>query len=119
MTLRRVLDPAPAAPADTPLAAGARFVGAELELRNIGDAPYSESPLADAKLITAGGAEADSVNLLGGPCGGRFALHVTLRPGARRDGCVAFEVGRGETPRTLRFALDSGFAPEVASWSLG
>jgi hypothetical protein len=114
----RVLDPAPAAPADTPLDPSARFVGVELRLRNIGAGRYSESPLAGSTLLTVGGGEAEPVNLIGGPCGGDFALHVSLAPGARRAGCVPFEVASGKRPASFQFALDSGFAPEVGTWRL-
>jgi hypothetical protein len=113
-----VLDPAPAAPADTPLDPRARFVGVDLRLRNIGEGRYSESPLAGSTLLTAGGGEAEPVNLIGGPCGGDFALRVALAPGARRAGCVPFEVSAGERPVSFEFALDSGFAPEVGRWRL-
>jgi hypothetical protein len=117
--VRRVLDPAPASAADTTLAPRARFVGIALELENIGDGIYSESPLQDSTLLTGAGTSADPVTLLGGPCARRFSTHVTLRPGARRKGCVAFEVRQGERPATFQFALDSGFAPEVGTWALG
>jgi hypothetical protein len=114
----RVLDPAPASPGDQTLSPRDRFVGVELTLRNIGDVNYSESPLSDSKLLLADGSEADPVNLLGGPCGGRFALHVTLRPGARANGCVPFEARQGQRPSRFQFALESGFAPEVGTWTL-
>lgn len=114
----RVLDPAPAGAADTTLAPRARFVGIQLVLENIGDAAYSESPLQSSKLLTGKGVAADPVTLIGGPCAGRFATHVTLRPGGRRQGCVAFEVGSGERASRFQFALDSGFAPEVGTWTL-
>ncbi|MFL5908584.1 MAG: hypothetical protein ACJ75Z_13435, partial [Solirubrobacterales bacterium] len=118
VTVRRVLDPAPASPGDQTLSPGGRFVGVVLSLRNIGQGVYSESPLSDSKLLLAGGAEADPVNLLGGPCGGRFALHVGLRPAERVDGCVPFEVPRGGHSSRFQFALDSGFAPEVGTWRI-
>jgi uncharacterized protein DUF4352 len=114
----RVLDPAPASPGDQTLSPRDRFVGIELALRNIGKGNYSESPLSDSKLLLADGSEADPVNLLGGPCGGRFALHVTLRPGAKADGCVPFEARQGRRPSRFQFALESGFAPEVGTWRL-
>jgi hypothetical protein len=90
----------------------------ELRLRNIGDGIYSESPLSDSKLLVAGGAQAHGVNLLGGPCGGRFPLHLTLRPEARASGCVPFELGGSERPDRFQFALDSGFGTEVGTWRL-
>jgi len=78
-----------------------------------------ESPLADSKLLTGSGVQAHAVNLLGGPCGGRFPLQVHLRPGQRTAGCLPYEVRRSEQPSEFRFALDSGFAPEVGTWKLG
>lgn len=113
----RVLDPAPASPGDQTLSPRDRFVGIQLALRNIGQGVYAESPLSDSKLFAAG-TEADSVNLLGGPCGQRFALHVSLRPDQRATGCVAFELRSGLRPATFQFALDSGFGPEVGTWRL-
>jgi hypothetical protein len=118
VTVTRVLDPAPASPADQTLSAADRFVGIELTLRNIGAANYAESPLSDSKLLMADGSPADPVNLLGGPCGGNFALHVTLKPGARDRGCVPFEARSGVRPSRFQFALDSGFAAEVGTWRL-
>jgi hypothetical protein len=114
----RVIDPTTGSAADQTLRPGDRFVGVVLALRNIGQANYSESPLSDSKLL-AGGSQADPVNLLGGPCGGRFALHVTVRPGSRTRGCVPFEVRGGARPSRFQFALDSGFATEVGTWRLG
>ena len=118
VTATRVLDPAPAGAGDQTLSARDRFVGVELRLRNIGQGAYHESPLSDSKLLLADGSEADPVNLLGGPCGGRFALHVSLRPGARASGCVPFEARGTVRPSSFQFALDSGFAPEVGTWTL-
>ena len=112
-----VLDPVPASPGDQTLSPQDRFVGIELALRNIGQGVYAESPLSDSKLF-AGGTEADSVNLLGGPCGRQFALHVLLRPGERAAGCVPFELRSGLRPSRFQFALDSGFGPEVGTWRL-
>jgi uncharacterized protein DUF4352 len=114
-----VLDPVSGSPADTTLSPNARFVGVRLTLRNIGQGTYSESPLEDSKLLTRNGAPTHPVNLLGGPCGGRFPLQVHLRPGQRTEGCLPYEVSRSEEPARFQFALDSGFAPEVGTWRLG
>jgi hypothetical protein len=119
VTVTGVLDPAPASSADQTLRPSDRFVGVQLRLRNIGRGLYSESPLSDSKLLVTGGSEANGVNLLGGPCGGRFPLHVTLRPGSRASGCAPFELGPNQRPARFQFALDSGFAAEVGTWDLG
>ena len=117
VTVLRVLDPAPVGNADTTLIPDARFVGIAVELENIGQAPFSESPLADADLVTDG-RPAEPVNLLGGPCGGSFPLHVTLRPNARKQGCIPFEVRGPDRLVAFKFALGSGFAPEIGEWRL-
>jgi len=114
--VERVLDPAPSGP-DRPLRPGARFVGIELRLENIGEARYSASPLGDAELLTDRG-PADPTTLLFGPCAKGFASHVNLAPGERRAGCLTFEVRPGAEPTKFRYALDSGFAPEVGTWKL-
>jgi hypothetical protein len=119
VAVTKVLDPVSGSGADLTAAPSAHFVGVEVALKNIGSANYSESPLSDAKLVLTSGGHADGVNLLGGPCGGRFPLHVTLRPGARTRGCVPFEVPRGEKPSRFSFALDSGYGTEVGTWQLG
>ncbi|HKH22328.1 MAG TPA: hypothetical protein VKA88_01800 [Solirubrobacterales bacterium] len=116
--LTRVLDPVSGSPGDVTLDPGARFVGIELTLRNIGDRVYSESPLAGARLLLAGGRKADGVNLLGGPCGGRFPLHVGLRPGEKASGCMPFEVPGNRRPTRFLFRLDSGFGTEIGTWRL-
>ena len=118
VTVQRVLDPVSGSPADQTLHSGDRFVGVELRLRNIGQGVYSESPLSDSKLLLADGSQADGVNLLGGPCGGRFALHASLRPGERTSGCVPFEVAAGRRPDRFQFSLDSGYGTEVGTWNL-
>jgi hypothetical protein len=114
----RLIDPVAGGSADTTLEPGARFVGVELALRNIGRGTYAESPGEDSKLLLAGGSEAAGVNLLGGECGGDFPLLVVLKPGDRARGCVPFEVSRGGRPDRFQFALDSGFGTEVGTWRL-
>ena len=118
VTVQRVLDPVSGSSADQTLHPGDRFVGVELRLRNIGEGVYAESPLSDSKLLVTGGSQANGVNLLGGACGGRFALHVSLRPGGRTAGCVPFEVSSGQRPDRFQFALNNGFGTEVGTWRL-
>src|SRR5262249_29872704 len=113
----RVLDPAPVSPGDQTLSPRDRFVGVELVLRNIGQGVYAESPLSDSKLF-AGATQADSVNLIVGPCGGHFASNAILRLGRRVTGCVPFERRSGLRQSRFQFALDSGLGAEVGTWRL-
>jgi hypothetical protein len=118
VTVTGVIDPLPASSADQTLHPGDRFAGVRLTLRNIGDGSYAESPLSDSKLFVADGSEADGVNLVSGPCGGSFPLHVGLRPGRAATGCVPFELGPSQHPVRFEFSLDSGFGSELGTWKL-
>ena len=119
VSLDRISDPVAVAPADAPLTPNARFIGASITIRNVGDTPYDESPLSDASLVLSGGAKVLGEGVLGGPCARGFASHVTVPPGAERSGCIAFEVPAKQQPATFQFALDSGFGEEVGMWKLG
>ena len=113
-----VIDSVPVGPSDATVDPGARFVGVEIELENLGPDAYEGSPLGGASLRTDNGREADPVTLLDGPCAGGFASHVKIPPGQKRGGCLAFEVGPGRRANAFLFALDSGFAEEVGTWKL-
>ena len=115
--VQRVRDPVPSG-SDRPLRPGARFVGIEVRIENIGEGRYSASPLGDAELLTDRG-PADPTTLLFGPCAKGFTSHVNLAPGDGRDGCLTFEARPGAELTEFRYALDSGFAPEVGTWKLG
>jgi hypothetical protein len=118
VTADRLLDPVPVGAADATITKGARFVGVFITLQNVGPAPYDESPLADASLVTSGGAKVLGEQVLGGPCEGEFASHVKVVPGATGRGCIVFEVPAGQKPAVFQYALDSGFGEEVGMWQL-
>lgn len=90
-------------------------MGVEFVLTNTGTSTYSDSPSNGAKLISKGDQQFDSTILSEGPHGGSFASTVKIAPGAKRQGCIPFEVTRGVKVKTLQLALDSGFADEFAS----
>jgi hypothetical protein len=114
----RLIDPVPVGPSDATVNPKGRFVGVEIGLENLGPSPFNESPLGDASLVLDDGREGDPVTLLGGPCAGGFATHVKIAPGAKRGGCLAFEVAAGRRATAFQFALDSGFAEEMGEWRL-
>lgn len=115
----RVLDPLAVGPGDKTLEKRARFVGVEVELKNVGEAVYDETPLAGATLVTADGAEIDGEIVLGGPCAGRFPSNLRVPPGRSRKDCMVFELGAAEVPARFTFRLNSGFGDEVGEWTLG
>ncbi|MDX6616181.1 MAG: hypothetical protein QOD60_1272 [Solirubrobacterales bacterium] len=118
VTVDRVVDPVEVGAADVTITKGARFVGVFISLLNVGQANYDESPLADASLVTSGGAKVLGEQVLGGPCADEFASHVKIPPGATHDGCIVFEVPAGQKPAVFQYALDSGFGQEVGMWQL-
>jgi hypothetical protein len=118
VTAQRVLDPVQVGAADATITKGARFVGVFISLLNVGQTNYDESPLADASLVTSGGAKVLGEQVLGGPCAGEFASHVKVVPGATRNGCIVFEIPAGQKPAVFQYALDSGFGEEVGMWQL-
>jgi hypothetical protein len=118
VTADRLLDPVQVGAADATITKGARFAGVFITLQNVGQTNYDESPLADASLVTSGGAKVLGEQVLGGPCAGEFASHVEVAPGATRHGCIVFEVPAGQKPAVFQYALDSGFGEEVGMWQL-
>jgi hypothetical protein len=119
VTADRVDDPVEVGGGDATVTPNAHFAGVFITLRNVGDADYDESPLADASLLLSDGAKVLGEGVLGGPCARGFAAHVKVAPGAESSGCIAFEVPAGRRPATFQFALDSGFGEEVGMWKLG
>ena len=118
VTVDRVLDPLSVGQFDQPMNKGNRFVGVAMELRNVGDKTYNDSPSNGATLIVSGDQQADATIVSGGECGGSFASSATIAPGSRRVGCIPFEVPGNTQPRTFQFALDSGFGPQSGEWTL-
>jgi len=114
----RVLDPLPVGSSDKTLESGARFVGVEFELENVGDTVYDEAPLGAAGMLSADGAEASPQSVLGGPCKQSFPSNVRVPPAQKRSVCTAFELGAGKQPASFTFGLDSGFGDEVGEWRL-
>lgn len=99
-------------------ARGKRYVGVELSLQNVGQGTYKDSPLNGAHIVTADDEQADPTLVSGGACGGSFSTDTTIAPGAKRRGCIPFEVPKRGRVKTFQFALDSGFGPQSGEWKL-
>jgi hypothetical protein len=116
-TLVRVLDPLRVGRFDRP-PRGSRLVGVELVLRNVGRATYADAPAGGATLLTTRDEEATPTLVSGGACGGAFSAYTTLRPGARRRGCIPFEVRRRARLEAFELALEAGYGRKSGKWSL-
>ena len=97
---------------------GQTFVGVRVALENLGDVTYADAPANGARLLTGGGRRAKPALLTGGDCSGEFGTATTIAPGAKRRGCLPFEMPRGEEPKTFTFALDSGLGLQTGEWDL-
>jgi hypothetical protein len=95
-----------------------RYVGVKVALKNVGSTQYDDSPSNGAVLIYGSDEQADTTLLTGGPCSGSFASSAKIAPGARRQGCIPFEVSGHKKVKTFQFTLDSGFGPQAGEWSL-
>ncbi len=117
VTLERVVDPLAGGEFDAPTS-GKRFVGVMLRITNTGDVAYEDSPGNGSNLTYGDDRQATSSLVSEGPCSGGFSSSVKISPGARRKGCIVFEVPRANKIKTFQFTLDSGFADESAEWSV-
>jgi hypothetical protein len=117
VTVLKVIDPVQAGQFDA-AAAGNRYVGIQLRLRNTGDGPYDDSPSNGAELLMRNDTQAESALVSEGQCSSDFGSSAKIGPGSTQVGCIPFEAKNGLRPKTFQFTLDSGFGPEGGEWSL-
>jgi hypothetical protein len=96
---------------------GYRYVGVQVRLGNVGQSVYDDSPENGAILVDDRGEQhyADLAELTDGD---GFGGHVTLQPEETREGFIVFQLPQNVRPATFQFALDSGFAQNMAQWTL-
>ena len=98
------------------LSKGARYVGVQMTVINVGKAPWTGQPGQAGVLITSADTQAGKVAAVG-KCGGAFAKQVQISTGERQRGCLAFVLQRKQKPKTFQFAPDQPASPP-AEWSL-
>lgn len=97
--------------------AGTEFVGVNLQLENVGQTTYNDSPSNGATLVDSDDQQYTSTLLTGGQCTGSEQARVA--PGDTRSVCIPFEVPQDANLRLFQFALDSGFSEQGGEWRLG
>ena len=117
VTVDGVLDPLTVG-VDDQADPGQRYIGVQITLRNVGSVAYSDSPSNGATLLSNENEQATGEIVSGGPCGNDFQSSANIAPGDEQQGCLPFELPRGETPSSFQFTLDSGFADQTGQWSL-
>ena len=98
--------------------AGKRFAGVRVALQNVGAKPYTGTPIGEAVLTDSDREEHDGGTLVESECGGTFASDPQVAPGARKEGCIPYELDKGAEPMTFEFAGRDGFGPATAEWRL-
>lgn len=116
-TVEGVIDPVYGSEYDTP-ATGKRYVAVMLRLTNTGDVPYSDSPSNGASLTYGDDRDATASLLTGGQCSGGFSSSSKIAVGAKRKGCIVFEVPKANTIKTFQLTLESGFADQTGTWNI-
>jgi hypothetical protein len=97
---------------------GYRYVGVQVRLGNVGQTVYDDSPENGAILIDDRG-EQHYADLAEVTAGDGFGGHVQLQEEETRTGYIVFQLPQNVRPATFQFALDSGFAQNMAQWTLG
>jgi len=97
---------------------GYRYVGIQLRLGNVGRTVYDDSPENGALLIDDRG-EQHYADLAEVTDGDGFGGHVRLEQEDTRTGFIVFQLPQNVHAATFQFALDSGFAQNMAQWQLG
>jgi hypothetical protein len=95
-------------------AAGTRYVGFPVTVRNLGDNPYEDLLANTAELILGDRTELQPAIKVSEPCGGD--TDVMAAPGATAQECVAFELPFGRDVRHLEMNLESGTSDETGRW---
>jgi Protein of unknown function (DUF2510) len=112
-----VIDPVPRGGYYRGPRSGTRWVGVRLRITNAGTRPYEDDIANDVRLV-AGDRVIDSDTALLSTCD-VFPVQIVLAAGESRAGCVVFETPSGDRPRQLRFASNSYYGPELATFTLG
>jgi len=96
---------------------GYRFVGVQIRLGNVGQSVYDDSPENGALLVDDRGAQ-HYADLAEVTAGDGFGGHVRLSAEDARTGFIVFQLPTGARAHLFQFALDSGFAQNMAQWAL-
>jgi hypothetical protein len=94
---------------------GERFVAVRFVLKNVGDAAYDDSPTYGAKVMDDAGRTYDPTvaTVTAGP---GFPKVVKLRQGQVRSGFIVFAVPKKAKVVSVHYALNAGFAADLAEW---
>lgn len=100
-------------------ASGRRYIGVEIQMTNVSNKTYKDSPGNGATVIYGDDRQATATLMIGGACrSDAFASDTRIASGAKRRGCIAFEIPKSRKAKLFQFALESGFADEGGEWQL-
>ena len=97
--------------------AGDAYFAAQIQIKNIGTAAYSDS--ADNCLVVKDGkGQTFQADLLSAVSSGPTMDQVNIAPGDTSLGWVVFDVTKGDTVAEVQFTPDSGMGGDTAQWTI-
>jgi hypothetical protein len=97
---------------------GRRFVGVKVRFQNLAKKAYRDAPLNGSIVLTNVKKGANPTILLGSECPSKMGTRLRMKAGATLNGCLPFQVKKKAKVTGFKFALNSGFGPETAEWSV-
>jgi hypothetical protein len=105
---------------------GDRWVAMQFQIKNLAQAPYADSPGDDFQAIDAAGKTILAQDDAPTTAGSSFSDQVALTTGGTVTGVATFEIGSGDTIKTVEFipggaenALLYGAPAVVGKWAVG
>ncbi|MEU1374584.1 DUF4352 domain-containing protein [Streptomyces triculaminicus] len=97
---------------------GKRWVAAQFEIVNNGQAVYDDSPANGVKVLDDQG-QAFTHSIGESTAGPNMPATVKLKTGEKALGYVIVSVPENGKPKVVTFTPDSGFAKETGQWAVG
>ena len=98
-------------------AAGNKYVGVRLTIKNVGKVPYNDSPSNGTTLTDATGKQLEQAILVGGNCA-EVGDELKLAPGETGKSCVPFEISKTARIERISFTPGSQFGDQTGSWEV-
>lgn len=119
VTLKKWADPATSSDEYMKPQDGQRWIAAQFELKNTGRIAYRDSPSNGAQVADTDG-QRFSATIAGGPLttGPEMTADLKLPINETALGWIVFEVPKDAKPKSVQFAMNSGFADHTGQWTI-
>lgn len=119
VTLKKWADPATSSDEYMKPQDGQRWAAAQFELKNTGKVAYRDSPSNGAQVADTQG-QRFQATIAGGPLtqGPEMTADLKLPVGETALGWIIFEIPKDAKPKSIQFAMNSGFADHTGQWTI-